>query len=109
MRLTLVVGVTAVAFAGMAAVGGAANLHALHGLANIISLSGGGNTPADDQYVVKVKCNSGRGNLSETNLGTHQTNSNTLINPHTGGTGPGLSPTDDCDPGNSGPHNSGGD
>ena len=56
-----------------------------------------------------VHCNSGRGNLSETDTGTHQTNSSTLINPHTGGTGPGTAPTDDCDPGNSGPHNAGGD
>lgn len=65
------------------------------------------NTPADDEY--NVKCNSGRGNLSETDSGTHQTDSSTLINPHDGGTGPGDQPTDDCDPGNSGPHNSGGD
>lgn len=65
------------------------------------------NTPADDEY--KQKCNSGRGNLSETDSGTHQTDSSTLINPHDGGTGPGDQPTDDCDPGNSGPHNSGGD
>jgi hypothetical protein len=62
-------------------------------------------SPANDQY----KCNAGRGNLSETESGTHQTDSDTLINPHTGGTGPGTAPTDDCDPGNSGPHNSGGD
>jgi hypothetical protein len=65
------------------------------------------NTPADDEY--NLKCNSGRGNLSETDSGTHQTDSSTLIDPHTGGTGPGTSPTDDCDPGNSGPHDSGGD
>lgn len=65
------------------------------------------NSPADDQY--DEKCNSGRGNLSETENGTRQTDSNTLINPHEGGTGPGDQPTDDCDPGNSGDHNSGGD
>jgi hypothetical protein len=65
------------------------------------------NTPAQDQY--KPKCNSGRGNLSETGTGNRSTNSGTLINPHTGGQGPGSSPTDDCDPGNSGSHNSGGD
>lgn len=63
------------------------------------------NSPASDQY----KCNSGRGNLSETATGTRQTNSATLINPHTGGRGPGSYPTDDCDPGNSGAHNRGGD
>ena len=62
-------------------------------------------SPASDQY----KCNSGRGNLSETVSGTRQTDSSTLINPHTGGTGPGPYPTDDCDPGNSGPQNRGGD
>jgi hypothetical protein len=65
------------------------------------------NSPAQDEY--EVKCNSGRGNLSETENGIRQTDSNTLINPHEGGTGPGEQPTDDCDPGNSGPHNSGGD
>lgn len=61
------------------------------------------NTPAEGEY--KDKSN----NLSETDSGTHQTDSSTLINPHEGGTGPGTSPTDDCDPGNSGPHDSGGD
>lgn len=65
------------------------------------------NTPAQDQY--KPKCNSGRGNLSETGNGSRSTDSSTLINPHTGGQGPGSAPTDDCDPGNSGSHNSGGD
>jgi hypothetical protein len=65
------------------------------------------NSPAQDEY--DEKCNSGRGNLSETENGPRQTDSSTLINPHEGGTGPGEAPTDDCDPGNSGPHNSGGD
>ena len=48
------------------------------------------------------KCNSGRGNLSEGNPAQ-------LINPHAGGTGPGVVGTVDCDPGNSGSHNRGGD
>jgi hypothetical protein len=65
------------------------------------------NTPAQHQY--REKCNSGRGNLSETESGTRQTDSSTLTNPHTGGRGPGQFPTDDCDPGNSGPQNRGGD
>jgi hypothetical protein len=64
-------------------------------------------SPASDEY--GQKCNSGRGNLSETETGNHQTNSDTLINPHEGGTGPGMSPSGDCDPGNSGAVNSGGD
>lgn len=57
---------------------------------------------AQDQYEEKEKCNSGRGNLSE---GSNAQ----LINPHTGGQGPGIVPTVDCDPGNSGSHNRGGD
>jgi hypothetical protein len=64
-------------------------------------------SPACDQY--GVKANSGRGNLSETESGNRQTDSDTLVNPHTGGTGPGPFPTDDCDPGNSGSVNRGGD
>ena len=68
-------------------------------------------SPASHQY--DPKCNSGRGNLSETEEGeTRSTDSTTLINPHEpnhGGLGPGDSPTGDCDPGNSGSHNSGGD
>jgi hypothetical protein len=78
----------------------------------VSTVSGGGasvvnNSPAHDQY----KCNSGRGNLSETESGTRQTDSDTLINPHLGNTalGPGDFPTDDCDPGNSGGQNRGGD
>jgi hypothetical protein len=63
-------------------------------------------SPASHQY--RVKCNSGRGNLSEKN-GQTRTESDTLTNPHTGGRGPGEFPTDDCDPGNSGPQNRGGD
>jgi hypothetical protein len=56
---------------------------------------GGGTPPA-------AKCNSGRGNLSEGS-------SAQLINPHTGGSGPGVFATVDCDPGNSGAKNRGGD
>jgi hypothetical protein len=65
------------------------------------------NSPAKDEY--DIKCNSGRGNLSETENGIRQTDSTTLINPHEGGTGPGTKGTDDCDPGKSGEHNAGGD
>jgi len=65
------------------------------------------NSPAQQQY--GQHCNSGRGNLSETETGNRQTNSDTLVNPHEGGRGPGPYPTDDCDPGNSGGHNRGGD
>lgn len=57
---------------------------------------------AKDQYEEKEKCNSGRGNGSEGS-------SSQLIDPHTGGTGPGITPTVDCDPGNSGGVNHGGD
>jgi hypothetical protein len=89
---------------------------------------GVGHVFAGGSATLLVHCNSGRGNLSETDLGSHQTNSDTLINPHEPhgngnphisgnphgnphflGLGPGDSPTDDCDPGNSGPHNAGGD
>jgi hypothetical protein len=57
----------------------------------------------------EAKSNSGRGNLSETDTGTRQSDSSTLKNPHEGETGPGDHPTDDRDPGNSGLHNRGGD
>lgn len=78
---------------------------------------GVGHVFAGGSATLLVHCNSGRGNLSETDTGSHQTNSDTLINPHIPhggnphflGLGPGSSPTDDCDPGNSGPHNAGGD
>jgi hypothetical protein len=66
-------------------------------------------SPADDQYGEKQHCNSGRGNWSETSNGSRSHDSTTLIDPHNGGSGPGNTPTDDCDPGNSGPHNHGGD
>src|SRR4029450_4530609 len=53
------------------------------------------NSAADDQYGEKEKCNSGRGNGSEGD-------NSQLVDPHAGETGPGVSPTLDCDPGNSG-------
>ena len=56
---------------------------------------------ASDQYD-EQKCNSGRGNGSEGD-------SSQLTDPHAGETGPGETPTVDCDPGNSGEHNHGGD
>ena len=64
---------------------------------------------AADQY--KLKCNSGRGNGSEypPNTTRDTTRSSTLVDPHAGERGPGPRPTDDCDPGNSGPNNRGGD
>ncbi|MBA2536781.1 MAG: hypothetical protein H0V20_05010 [Actinobacteria bacterium] len=62
------------------------------------------NSPAQNQYGEKPKCNSGRGNGSEGK-------NSQLIDPHSGGTGvgPGTYPTVDCDPGNSGDQNRGGD
>lgn len=57
-------------------------------------------SPAQDQY--KEKCNSGRGNEFE-----QVPSSGTYIPPSTGSSG--ADPTEDCDPGNSGSHNSGGD
>lgn len=112
VRLALVGALTVVMVSALAAVGGigyaaAAPTKAVNAVVGLVS---GGpsvvhNSPAGDQY----KCNSGRGNLSETSSGTGQTDSSTLVNPHTGGTGPGPFPTDDCDPGNSGAVNRGGD
>ena len=66
-------------------------------------------TSAHDQY--KLKCNAGRGNWSEypPNTTRDRTRSRTLVDPHAGERGPGPRPTDDCDPGNSGEHNRGGD
>lgn len=60
------------------------------------------NSAANDQYDDKEKCNSGRGNGSEGD-------DSQLVDPHAGGTGPGETPTLDCDPGNSGGVNHGGD
>ena len=62
------------------------------------------NSAAHNQYHEKEKCNSGRGNGSEPPDDDSQ-----LIDPHAGGTGPGTYPTVDCDPGNSGDQNRGGD
>jgi hypothetical protein len=56
-------------------------------------------------FSVRVHCNSGRGNGSEGP-------DTQLIDPHDKphkGLGPGISPTVDCDPGNSGNKNKGGD
>jgi hypothetical protein len=83
---------------------------AMKSVVNTVSGGGAGvvnNSPAHDQY----KCNSGRGNWSETDSGPRSMDSDTLIDPHAGNTalGPGDFPTDDCDPGNSGSHNRGGD
>jgi hypothetical protein len=109
-RLAFVAGLTVVMLGAIASMGGIGKAAtAVKSVVNTVS-GGGGVTvihrsPAHDQY----HCNSGRGNLSETDSGTGQTDSSTLVNPHTGGTGPGTSPTDDCDPGNSGAHNRGGD
>jgi hypothetical protein len=72
---------------------------AIGGLAVTAALaSPSGGTSGNDQYA----CNSGRGNGSD---GSDVQ----LIDPHAGGTGTGISPTVDCDPGNSGNVNSGGD
>jgi hypothetical protein len=117
LSLGLAVALTAIIMAAIGAVGAAnAALSATNALAEVVrqAFSSPSNevrlathTPAQDQY--KPKCNSGRGNLSETETGTRQTNSSTLVNPHEGGRGPGPYPTDDCDPGKSGPQNRGGD
>jgi hypothetical protein len=102
------------ALAGFGGLGYAATApaKAVKAVVNAVSSSGVTRiqqSPACEQYVGKA--NSGRGNLSETSSGPRSTNSATLINPHLGNTalGPGDYPTDDCDPGNSGAHNRGGD
>jgi hypothetical protein len=112
IRLAFVGALTVVMVSALAAVGGVGYAAAApaEAVQAVVSLVSGGvsvvhNSPASDQY----KCNSGRGNLSETSSGTRQTDSSTLVNPHTGETGPGPFPTDDCDPGNSGAVNRGGD
>jgi hypothetical protein len=117
-RLAFAGGLTVTLFVALSAVGGigyAATAPATAVKAVVSAVSGDNGTtliqqsPACDQYVTKA--NSGRGNLSETNSGPRSTDSDTLINPHLGNTalGPGDFPTDDCDPGNSGAHNRGGD
>ena len=117
-RLAFAGGLTMVLFVALAAVGGigyaaAAPAKAVHAVVAAVSSDNGTTliqqSPACDQYVTKA--NSGRGNLSETSSGSGSTDSSTLINPHLGNTalGPGDYPTDDCDPGNSGAHNRGGD
>jgi hypothetical protein len=118
LRLAFGGGLTVMLLVALAAVGGigyAAAAPAKAVGAVVAAVSGDYGTtliqqsPACDQYVAKA--NSGRGNLSETSSGPRSTDSSTLINPHLGNTalGPGDYPTDDCDPGNSGAHNRGGD
>jgi hypothetical protein len=112
LRLAFAGGLTTVLLAALAAAGGIGQAAAaVKAVVSTVSRDHGvtviQQSPACDQYVARA--NSGRGNLSETASGTRQTNSATLINPHTGGTGPGPFPTDDCDPGNSGAVNRGGD
>ena len=117
LRVALAGGLTVVLFTALAAVGGigyaaAAPAKAVQAVVHAVAGDSGvgvvRQSPAQDQY---VKCNSGRGNLSETSSGPRSTDSATLINPHLGNTalGPGELPTDDCDPGNSGAVNRGGD
>jgi hypothetical protein len=117
-RLAFAGGLTVMLFAALAAVGGigyaaAAPAQAVKAVVAAVSNDNGPTliqqSPACDQYVAKA--NSGRGNLSETSSGPRSTDSSTLINPHLGNTalGPGDFPTDDCDPGNSGAVNRGGD
>lgn len=109
LSIGLAVALTAILVAALGAAGVASSATGL--LLDAVSLSTqeevqvATNTPAQDQYA----CNSGRGNLSETESGDHQTDSTTLVNPHEGETGPGPYPTDDCDPGKSGPQDRGGD
>jgi hypothetical protein len=118
LRLALAGGLTATLFVALSAVGGigyaaAAPAKAVKAVVSAVSGDNGTTliqqSPACDQYVAHA--NSGRGNLSETSSGSGSTDSDTLINPHLGNTalGPGDFPTDDCDPGNSGAHNRGGD
>ena len=110
LTVTLLVALSAVGGIGYAA---AAPAKAVKAVVSAVSSDNGTTliqqSPACDEYVVHA--NSGRGNLSETESGSGSTDSATLINPHVGDTalGPGDIPTDDCDPGNSGAHNRGGD
>lgn len=117
-RLAFAGGLTVMLVAALAAVGGigtaaAAPANAVQAVVDAISGDDGvtviQQSPACDQYV--ARSNSGRGNLSETESGPRSLDSDTLINPHLGDTalGPGDFPTDDCDPGESGPVNRGGD
>ena len=110
LTMALVVALSAVGGIGYAA---AAPAKAVKAVVSAVSRDDGPtviqDSPACVQYVAHA--NSGRGNLSETESGSGSTDSDTLINPHVGDTalGPGDVPTDDCDPGNSGAHNRGGD
>jgi hypothetical protein len=117
-RLAFAVGLTMALLVALSAVGGigyaaAAPAKAVKAVVSAVSRDNGPtviqDSPACVQYAEHA--NSGRGNLSETESGSGSTDSDTLINPHVGNTalGPGDFPTDDCDPGNSGAHNRGGD
>jgi hypothetical protein len=117
-RLAFAGGLTVMLFVALSAMGGigyaaAAPAKAVKAVVSAVSGNNGPtliqDSPACVQYVAHA--NSGRGNLSETSSGPRSTDSDTLINPHLGNTalGPGDFPTDDCDPGNSGAHNRGGD
>ena len=106
VRLAFAGALTAVMLTAFAAVGGVgyaadATGQAVTAVVNAVSSSGTAsdpNSPADDQY----NCDAGRGNGSEGD-------DSGLVDPHAGGTGPGSTPTADCDPGNSGDVNQGGD
>jgi hypothetical protein len=117
-RLAFAAGLTAALLVALAAVGGigyaaAAPAKAVKAVVSAVREDNGPtvihDSPACVQYVEHA--NAGRGNLSETESGSGSTDSDTLVNPHAGNTalGPGDFPTDDCDPGNSGAHNRGGD
>lgn len=114
-RLTMAVVLSLVAFVALAATGGMTQATAapqsvieivkkafVNKPANPPKLNSVSNSAAKNQYGEKQKCNSGRGNGSEGD-------NSQLIDPHAGGRGPGTYPTLDCDPGNSGAKNRGGD
>jgi hypothetical protein len=117
LRLAFACGLTLMLFVALATFGGigyaaAAPAKAVHAVVSAVSGNDGTTlikqSPACDQY---VRGNSGRGNLSDTSSGSGFKDSSALINPHPGNTALGLGDysTDDCDPGNSGAQNKGGD
>jgi hypothetical protein len=117
-RLAFAGALTVVLLVALSALGGigyaaAAPAKAVKAVVSAVSHDNGPtviqDSPACVQYAEHA--NAGRGNLSETESGSGSTDSDTLINPHVGDTalGPGDIPSDDCDPGNSGAHNRGGD
>ena len=114
-RLAVAAVLTVIALVGLAATGGMSQASsAPQSVSKIVKtafkskpakaqkLTRVSNSAANNQYGEKPKCNSGRGNGSEGDPSQ-------LIDPHAGGTGPGTYPTLDCDPGNSGGKNRGGD